>query len=467
MKAYRAIATLNRGDRKHIERAFRFMEEIIRVFHSARVPLKNSPPFIVDIVKDMYLHLSSIVSHDVSVVLNNDYLKAFLINFNHKAKDTLKAFRSNGIGNEGSAERKVVIKLSIIFSNMLFELKEYFPDYVYVASAYRISKREAENFWKNHFPGKIYVSWEDFIKAANTMPNGPLDKTEMESFRQTVDIMGHDMVTTFEFDVFTRLFYPWSSILRNWRVITALHPAYAPTLTYDEVRQHLEKCSHMPGSYMYRLSCTRPGQWAIGYVGQDHKIYQTIPQNKSLIIAVHEGNRDGFYKYPKGKRIANIDLGSLLEICPAERIKVPADEYDAYCEMGSSYEMCKICDDRNKNVRVEPCGHLLCSVCLANWQEAENGNTCPFCREEIKTTSLIMFVRETSSNFEEIPNDPVETAICEEMDDTIEMNSHNGSAPDLIDMTENGLPLDIPIPPRLPESGPPPLPPRTHRRNRQ
>jgi len=36
-------------------------------------------------------------------------------------------------------------------------------------------------------------------------------------------------------------------------------------------------------SYVFRLSCTRLGQWAIGYVAPDKKIYQTIPQNKSLI----------------------------------------------------------------------------------------------------------------------------------------------------------------------------------------
>lgn len=40
-----------------------------------------------------------------------------------------------------------------------------------------------------------------------------------------------------------------------------------------------------------RLSCTRLGQWAIGYVTGDGEILQTIPQNKSLCQALLDGHR--------------------------------------------------------------------------------------------------------------------------------------------------------------------------------
>lgn len=33
-----------------------------------------------------------------------------------------------------------------------------------------------------------------------------------------------------------------------------------------------------PGSYVFRLSCTRLGQWAIGFVTPAQTIVQTIPQ---------------------------------------------------------------------------------------------------------------------------------------------------------------------------------------------
>ena len=48
-------------------------------------------------------------------------------------------------------------------------------------------------------------------------------------------------------------------------------------------------------SYVFRLSCTRLGQWAIGYVTSDGNILQTIPQNKSLCQALLDGFRGGLY----------------------------------------------------------------------------------------------------------------------------------------------------------------------------
>ena len=46
-------------------------------------------------------------------------------------------------------------------------------------------------------------------------------------------------------------------------------------------------------SYVFRLSCTRLGQWAVGYVTTDGNILQTIPQNKSLCQALLDGYREG------------------------------------------------------------------------------------------------------------------------------------------------------------------------------
>lgn len=46
-------------------------------------------------------------------------------------------------------------------------------------------------------------------------------------------------------------------------------------------------------SYVFRLSCTKLGQWAIGYVTHDKQILQTIPQNKSLAQALIDGEREG------------------------------------------------------------------------------------------------------------------------------------------------------------------------------
>ncbi len=70
-----------------------------------------------------------------------------------------------------------------------------------------------------------------------------------------------------------------------------MHPAYGAFMTYDEVVKSLQAFIDRPGSYLYRLSCTKLGQWAIGYVTSDRKILQTIPQ--SLVQALNDGERQG------------------------------------------------------------------------------------------------------------------------------------------------------------------------------
>ena len=120
-------------------------------------------------------------------------------------------------------------------------------------------------------------------------------------------------------------------------------------------------------SYVFRLSCTRLGQWAIGYVTSDGNILQTIPQNKSLCQALLDGYREGFYLYPDGRTV-NPDLSWAVQATPEDHIKVTQEQYELYCEMGSTFQLCKICAENSKDIRIEPCGHLLCTPCLTSWQ---------------------------------------------------------------------------------------------------
>jgi E3 ubiquitin-protein ligase CBL len=64
-------------------------------------------------------------------------------------------------------------------------------------------------------------------------------------------------------------------------------------MTYDEVKEILTKCIDKPGSYLFRLSCTRLGQWVIGYVTSQNTILQTISQKKPLIQSLIDGEREG------------------------------------------------------------------------------------------------------------------------------------------------------------------------------
>jgi hypothetical protein len=73
------------------------------------------------------------------------------------------------------------------------------------------------------------------------------------------------------------------------------------------------------------------------------------------------------YKYPIGKNI-HVDLSSALRPTESNRIYVSEEQHAVYYDMGTSFELCKICSVNNKNSKIQPCGHLLCQNCLISWQ---------------------------------------------------------------------------------------------------
>ncbi|CAB1334009.1 unnamed protein product [Coregonus sp. 'balchen'] len=87
-------------------------------------------------------------------------------------------------------------------------------------------------------------------------------------------------------------FKPWRSLLRNWNQLAVTHPGYMAFLTYDQVKTRLQNYLHRPGSYLY----------------------------------------------PDGRDV-NPDLTSLCEPAQRSRVKVTEDEYEMYCEMGSTFQL--------------------------------------------------------------------------------------------------------------------------------
>lgn len=64
----------------------------------------------------------------------------------------------------------------------------------------------------------------------------------------------------------------------------------------------------------------------------------------------------------------NPDLTWAVQTTTEDHIKVTQEQYELYCEMGSTFQLCKICAENDKDIRLEPCGHLLCVPCLTSWQ---------------------------------------------------------------------------------------------------
>ncbi|XP_066475610.1 E3 ubiquitin-protein ligase CBL-B isoform X1 [Tiliqua scincoides] len=382
------------ADRRTVEKTWKLMDKVVRLCQNPKLQLKNSPPYILDILPDTYQHLRLILSkyddnQKLAQLSENEYFKIYIDSLMKKSKRAIRLFKEGKerMYEEQSQDRRNLTKLSLIFSHMLAEIKAIFPNGQFQGDNFRITKADAAEFWKKFYGDKTIVPWKVFrqcLHEVHQISSG----LEAMALKSTIDLTCNDYISIFEFDIFTRLFQPWGSILRNWNFLAVTHPGYMAFLTYDEVKARLQKYSTKPGSYIFRLSCTRLGQWAIGYVTGDGNILQTIPHNKPLFQALIDGSREGFYLYPDG-RSYNPDLTGLCEPTPHDHIKVTQEQYELYCEMGSTFQLCKICAENDKDVKIEPCGHLMCTSCLTAWQESD-GQGCPFCRCEIKGTEPII-----------------------------------------------------------------------------
>ena len=213
--------------------------------------LKNSPPYILDILPDTYQHLRLIYTthEDKLHVLNeNEYFRIFIENLIRKCKQCIKLFKDSKekIFDESSTHRRNLTKLSLVFSHMLSELKAIYPNGAFAGDAFRITKSDAAEFWKGSFGERTIVPWREFRQTLHLVH--PISSgLEAMALKSTVDLTCNDYISNFEFDVFTRLFQPWSSLLRNWLILAVTHPAYRAFVTYDSVRERLLKYHNKPG----------------------------------------------------------------------------------------------------------------------------------------------------------------------------------------------------------------------------
>ncbi|XP_069804307.1 E3 ubiquitin-protein ligase CBL-C isoform X2 [Dendropsophus ebraccatus] len=358
-------------DRKTVERLIQKLDGLSKL--NGVPQLQRSHPYLPDIARDTKEHLRQILDK-TSDLSHNQYLQVTVHSLLSKTAQC-----SDMVNKEGTAARRNLTKLSLIFSHILCELRALFPGGRFQGNSYRITKLEASKFWGQAFGTRCLVRWEEFragLSSVHPIGDGPLES----ALRSTMDLTCSDYISVFEFDIFSRLFQPWETLLQNWMLLAVTHPGYMAFLTYDEVKDLLQGHIHKPGSYIFRLSCTHLGQWAIGYVTSGGSILQTIPHNKSLYEALKEGEREGLYLYPNGLSM-NPDLSALTDPTPNAVIQVTQEQWELYSDMDSTFELCKICTDNEKNTRIHPCGHLLCDMCLTAWQKSDN--TCPFCRTKI------------------------------------------------------------------------------------
>lgn len=143
-------------DRRTIEKTWKLMDKVVKLCQHPKMNLKNSPPFILDILPDTYQHLRTIYHkhEDKMHVLNEtEYFRIFIDNLNRKCKQAIKLFKEGKekMFDESSHYRRNLTKLSLVFSHMLSELKAIYPNGVFAGDSFRITKSDAAEFWRNSF----------------------------------------------------------------------------------------------------------------------------------------------------------------------------------------------------------------------------------------------------------------------------------------------------------------------------
>ncbi|GFR26641.1 e3 ubiquitin-protein ligase CBL-B [Trichonephila clavata] len=140
-------------DRRTIEKTWKLMDKVVKLCQHPKMNLKNSPPFILDILPDTYQHLRMIYHkhEDKMHVLNDtEYFRIFIDNLNRKCKQAIKLFKEGKekMFDESSHYRRNLTKLSLVFSHMLSELKAIYPNGSFAGDSFRITKVMLRNFGK-------------------------------------------------------------------------------------------------------------------------------------------------------------------------------------------------------------------------------------------------------------------------------------------------------------------------------
>lgn len=157
-----------RIDRRTIEKIWKQMDRIVKYCQMPKMNLKNSPPYMLDILPDLYQILKEILTnYEERLHLLNDieYFRIFLDNLIELCTKTIDCFKHAGhhMCDEQSNYRKDFTKLSLYFSHNLTELKSLFHQGIYEGEKFRLTKEEAKDFWKNNFNERYEIQSSFFL----------------------------------------------------------------------------------------------------------------------------------------------------------------------------------------------------------------------------------------------------------------------------------------------------------------
>ncbi|PZC72636.1 hypothetical protein B5X24_HaOG210870 [Helicoverpa armigera] len=134
-------------DKRTLDKTWKLMDKVVKLCQHHKMNLKNSPPFILDILPDTYQRLRVIYSK-------------YEDNMQAKCKQAIKLFKEGKekMFDENSHYRRNLTKLSLVFSHMLSELKAMFPNGTFAGDQFRITKSDAADFWRTNFGNRYALA---------------------------------------------------------------------------------------------------------------------------------------------------------------------------------------------------------------------------------------------------------------------------------------------------------------------
>uniref|UniRef100_A0A8C6KMC1 E3 ubiquitin-protein ligase CBL n=1 Tax=Nothobranchius furzeri TaxID=105023 RepID=A0A8C6KMC1_NOTFU len=229
-----------REDLRLQEKASKRLQKLKELCTNARLGLKNSPPYLPELVRETATLLSQVwepykgLGPSAGLLPRGDeakYLRVHIKNLLDKTDRAVLLFKDGKerMFDETSSHRRNLTKLSLLFSHMLWELKAMFPGGYFQGDTFKVAKPEADQFWRKSFDN-MYVDHVCHVQGFEGM--------ESMALKSTIDLTCNDHISVFEFDTFIRLFQvSLEDVLER----------YMAFLTYDQVVARLEHCLHKPG----------------------------------------------------------------------------------------------------------------------------------------------------------------------------------------------------------------------------
>lgn len=287
-----------------------------------------------------------------------------------------------------SEDYEVLVDYMVALRYRVYELQSIFSQGKEVWPLTPIVDAKAREYWESHYENAHCVDWDEFYHDWKAHFGDQIKDSSWElPLLHDMDPCHDTSISRWEFNHFVELYMPFTVIMTTWRAITNRHPGNKRYLGVTEIKRTLNEIRHIRGSYCFAMDPSRPGRWVKLYVDLATGHTMDADVKGPLYYTLAAGMDDGSLKYPDGVD-RNIDVRTgEMKFHIDDTIVVDTKKHSEYAMMDSTFELCKVCQENRKDVKLSPCDHLLCRKCYDAWndEKLEEGvmTRCPYCRGKI------------------------------------------------------------------------------------